>query len=84
MQDNEVIITVEGNKAAADHFLTWLCESGEQEYWNWMRHREDPDSLCFNTKTDHGPITIVDFNYHSTGKFGSPVIGTLGRLDEDE
>jgi hypothetical protein len=21
------------NEAAAKHFLLWLCESGEQEYW---------------------------------------------------
>lgn len=21
---------------AADNFLTWLCEGGEQDYWMWM------------------------------------------------
>lgn len=84
VEDNEVRITVEGNKAAVRHFITWLCGSGEQEYWNYMQKREDPENIVFDPRTDHGPITIIDFDYHSTGKFGSPIIGTLGRLDENE
>lgn len=70
---DKVKITVEGPPGAVDHFLTWLCESGEQQYWNWMEIREEEEPS--------GDITITDFDYHSSGRFGSPVIGTLGRLD---
>lgn len=24
------------NELAADQFLTWLCEQGEQDYWTWQ------------------------------------------------
>lgn len=41
---------------AANHFKTWLCESGEQSYWEWMQYRE--------TEED-GDITGIDFDYHS-------------------
>lgn len=70
----EVKISVEGPPAVVDHFLTWLCESGEQQYWNWMEVREEEEK---------GNITIVDFDYHSSSRFGSPVIGHIGRLDDE-
>lgn len=40
---------------AREHFATWLCESGEQDYWEWMRVRETESS---------GPITVLRFHYH--------------------
>jgi hypothetical protein len=39
-------------EAAALHFATWLCEAGEQDYWNWMDCRDDPAN------------TVASFGYH--------------------
>lgn len=61
------------NDAAAAHFLSWLCESGEQGYWQWMECREAEED---------GPITAVSFEYHPDGIFGGgPIVATCGRLD---
>jgi len=43
------------NKDALMHFATWLCEGGEQDYWQWMECREDEED---------GNITAVQFHYH--------------------
>lgn len=40
---------------AAEHFALWLCESGEQQYWDWMVARESEEP---------GNITAVEFDYH--------------------
>ncbi len=40
---------------AADHFASWLCESGEQSYWDWMQVREEEEP---------GDITALSFGYH--------------------
>lgn len=54
---DKVKLTVEfDNEEALDHFAIWLCESGEQQYWEWMAVRE--------TEED-GDITAVDFDYHN-------------------
>ncbi len=45
------------NFDAADHFLTWLCESGEQHYWDWMEVRESEQ------EPEDPPITVVSFKY---------------------
>lgn len=42
-------------KEAAEHFALWLCESGEQQYWDWMEYREDEED---------GDITATSFHYH--------------------
>lgn len=47
-------IDFQGNHDALHHFWVWLCESGEQQYWEWMRYREEEDE---------GDITVLDFNY---------------------
>lgn len=75
---------------AAMHFAEWLCGSGEQEYWNWMRYREDEES---------GNITVLEFDYHgvedSTKSKDDPdrygefmcdwtIRTTLGRLGKDD
>lgn len=60
------------NDLAADHFLVWLCESGEQDYWQWMEYREQEES---------GDITAVEFDYHTGDGFGvGPVTAVCGRL----
>ncbi len=41
---------------AAAHFKSWLCESGEQDYWNWMEVREEEED---------SDITGCDFDYWS-------------------
>lgn len=43
------------NKKALKHFATWLCEAGEQDYWEWMEIQEEEED---------GPITAVQFQYH--------------------
>jgi len=43
------------NEDAMMQFASWLCGSGEQHYWDWMRYREDEDE---------GDITAVEFHYH--------------------
>ena len=49
-------ITIKFNsEKVAMHFADWLCESGEQEYWEWMRYRENEEE---------GDITAVYFEYH--------------------
>ena len=45
-----------GSDAAAKHFALWLCGQGEQQYWDWMRYREQEEP---------GPITAVSFDYHN-------------------
>lgn len=42
------------NKRAAEHFMKWLCGSGEQDYWAWMEYRE---------KNEGGNITAIDLDY---------------------
>lgn len=50
-------ITIEfANPEAALHFATWLCEQGEQDYWQWMECREQEEK---------GDITATSFEYHS-------------------
>lgn len=45
------------NERALYHFKLWLCESGEQHYWDWMEAREEEEQ---------GNIT-VGFDYHGDG-----------------
>lgn len=52
----EVTLSIKfANKEALDHFASWLCGSGEQQYWDWMETREQEED---------GDITAVDFHYH--------------------
>lgn len=44
------------NAQAAKHFALWLCEQGEQDYWDWMEEREQGED---------GDITALRFEYHS-------------------
>ena len=49
-------LTIEfANKDAGHHFASWLCESGEQEYFCWMECRE---------QEEEGDITATSFHYH--------------------
>lgn len=49
-------ITIEfDSDEIAMHFADWLCGSGEQQYWDWMRYREDEED---------GNITVTSFDYH--------------------
>jgi hypothetical protein len=43
------------SKEAADHFASWLCGAGEQDYWQWMEYREEEED---------GDITALRFHYH--------------------
>jgi hypothetical protein len=65
------------SEEAARHFLVWLCDSGEQNYWQWMECREGEED---------GDITAVRFKYHTGGKFcpGLEVETDCGRLEEEE
>jgi hypothetical protein len=61
MKDKKIKLTIEfDNQLAATHFALWLCEQGEQEYWEWMRCRESDDK-----DEDRGvDITATGFHYH--------------------
>jgi hypothetical protein len=87
--NNKTKITIEfANPEAAHHFAVWMCESGEQQYWEWMKIREEEED---------GDITAVSFHYHGPedeskvkddparyGKFmcDNTIRTTCGRLDE--
>ncbi len=45
---------------AAKEFFTWLCEQGEQDYWQWME--------C----GDEGGNLTVTFDYWKSGKEFAP------------
>ena|ERR1700722_3089103 len=78
------------NAVAAEHFASWLCESGEQDYWQWMEIREEEEK---------GDITAIEFDYHGEedktkdesdpkryGQFlcDNTIRTTVGRLDKSE
>lgn len=56
----------------AKGFLSWLCESGEQAYWNWQECRES-ESVKENSAID------FDYNFKKL-----TVITMSGRLDKPE
>lgn len=60
------------NVEAAEHFKVWMCESGEQGYWEWMEYREQEED---------GDITGLRFNYHNDD--GSVIPVECGRLDKE-
>lgn len=60
------------NASAAEYFMTWLSEMGEQDYWEWMGIAE--------TEQD-GDVTAVSFDY-DWDKFA--VRAECGRLDDNE
>ena len=64
------------NVKAAKHFVSWLCESGEQDYWNYMEYREEEEK---------GNITVIDFDYwQKKTANGDVVVPTRsGRLAEE-
>jgi len=45
-------------KKAAEEFLNWLSNSGEQQYWEAVEDRQFEANM-----DDEGDITIVKFNY---------------------
>lgn len=65
---------------AATHFLTWLCEQGEQDYWQWMEMQDvEPD----------GPHVIVRFNYdwkklESKCELGDGEVDPVEEEDDEE
>ena len=72
---NDIVIKFDSEEAAR-HFAIWLCEAGEQDYWQWMEVRETEDP---------GNITVVSFDYHGKNEFMKDgIIRTrLGRLTDD-
>ena len=55
-EPKETIIQIKfANEEAAMHFATWLCEAGEQDYWQWQECREEDEE---------GDITAISFHYH--------------------
>lgn len=55
MSKKKLIIEFD-NQEALEHFASWLCESGEQDYWTWMESQEQEEP---------GPITAVTIDYHN-------------------
>jgi hypothetical protein len=70
--DSHLIIKFQ-TAEAQNHFKLWLCESGEQSYWDWMRVREEEED---------GNITAVRFDYHFPN--GSEIGVTEGRVSSEE
>ena len=60
------------NSKAAKHFLTWLCESGEQNFWAYMETQEEDH--------DDPDITITSFDYDWVN---CEVLCSTGRLDDN-
>lgn len=89
-EPKETILQIKfANEAAAAHFALWLCESGEQQYWDWMQCREEEEK---------GDITAQSFHYHGEedetkalddadryGEFmcDNTIRTTCGRLDRE-
>lgn len=61
MSNKNKVEIVFDNPEAAEHFALWLCESGEQKYWEWMRIREEEED---------GDITAINFDYWGGTKDG--------------
>jgi hypothetical protein len=40
------------NEAAAKHFLSWLSNSGEQDYWQSMEEHEDVSLIPYDSDYD--------------------------------
>ena len=66
--NKQLKIEVTGDAKAAEHFMYWLCEQGEQNYWIWMECRE---------MEEPGDITVASFNYDYKGGVAT---GKLERL----
>ena len=65
---SEVTINFE-NEEAAKQFEVWLCEAGEQDYWDWMSCREDEKE---------GDITATRFKYDFDNHTIDTECGRLG------
>lgn len=66
------------NQKAIKHFATWLCESGEQDYWMWMEERETEDD---------DDITAVRFDYFNGAKkfmTSNVITAQCGRLTDND
>jgi hypothetical protein len=76
-KNNDLVIRF-SNPKALKHFVSWLCEHGEQNYWEWMEYRESEEK---------GDITAF-FDYHSEdGKIYLPsniIRANCSRLDKRE
>ena len=59
------------NPEAMENFWVWLCESGEQHYWEWMKYREEEEE---------GDITALSFDYTKANK--GAVFTEVGRFTE--
>ena len=60
---------------AAEHFASWLCNAGEQDYWDWMKYREQEED---------GKITALRFIYHKNNEFipDFEINTKCGRMDK--
>lgn len=47
------------NEETLRNFALWLCGAGEQDYWEWMKYREEETE---------GQVTAVQFEYHGGKK----------------
>lgn len=60
------------NEKALNHFKSWLCGCGEQQYWDWIEYREKED--------EKGDITGFSFDYWNR----KTIKVKCGRLDDGE
>ena len=57
------------NVRAAEHFMDWMDDAGEQDYWGWMEFREQKEK---------GDITLTTITYNYSAL---TIEGKTGRLD---
>jgi len=81
----KITFEFEGEQAAlaAELFVAWLSEVGEQDYWQWMKYRERPEEY------PTGDIT-ASFLYHDgcfdegADPLNRVVKTSLHRMDAEE
>jgi len=67
------------NEEAKKQFALWLCEQGEQDYWQWME--------CVEQDEPKGNITGIRFDYFNGSKQfigNNNVKVECGRMDSEE
>lgn len=90
MSKEKVKLTIEfDNQETLENFASWLCNQGEQDYWEYMRIKET---------YENGNITAVEIDYHNQDKTkdksdssrykkfmaDNTIRTTSGRLSENE
>lgn len=58
------------SKRAREHFALWLCEQGEQNYWEWMEYREQEEKGNITVLFDYHPIVRPELPATDAKRYG--------------